>query len=74
MLCIFSVGIRLRDDPDWSPSAGVLSGLRAPFLLALWFYAFSTNTFGWRRGGVNNVLIFEFNPRNYLSYVKLAEV
>lgn len=52
----------------------MLSGLRAPFVLTLWFYSFSINTYGWRRAGVNNVLIFEFDPRSYLDFVQLAEV
>lgn len=58
----------------WMPSSDVLSGLRAPFILTLWFYSFAINTHGWRRGGVNNVLIFEFDPRNYLDFVQLGEV
>lgn len=69
-----AVGFRLSQQSDWSPSVGVLSGLRAPFVLTLWFYSFAINTYGWRRGGVNNVLIFEFDPRNNLDFVQLTEV
>lgn len=64
---------RILDRP-WSPHIGVLLGLRSYFNFTLWFFAFSINTFGWRRAGVNNVLIFEFNPRNHLSFQQLFEV
>ena len=51
-----------------------LIALRAGLLLTVWFIGFATNTYGWRTAGVNNVLIFEFDPRNYLNFVQLFEV
>lgn len=59
---------------DWNPDKGVLAGLRAGLIVTVWFYAFAINTFGWRNAGINNVLIFEFDPRNYLTFQKLFEV
>ena len=58
-------------DPHLEPS---LRAMRAGLVLSIWFYGFAVNTFGWRRAGVNNVLIFEFNPRNYLNFVELFAV
>lgn len=60
-----------KSDPHLEPS---LRGMRAGLLLCIWFYGFAVNTFGWRRAGVNNVLIFEFDPRNYLNFVELFAV
>ena len=51
-----------------------LRAMRAGLVLCIWFYGFAVNTFGWRRAGVNNVLIFEFDPRNYLNFVELFAV
>ena len=58
-------------DPHLEPS---LRAMRAGLVLCIWFYGFAVNTFGWRRAGVNNVLIFEFDPRNYLNFVELFAV
>ena len=35
---------------------------------------FSINMFGWSNSGVNNVLIFELNPRDRLTYWHIAFV
>ena len=58
----------------WAVDKGVIVGLRAGFVLTLWFYAFAVNTFVWRNRGINNILIFEFNPRDNLSFQRLFEV
>ena len=58
-------------DPHLEPS---LRAMRAGLVLCIWFYGFAVNTFGWRRAGVNNVLIFEFDPRNYLTFMELFAV
>lgn len=57
--------------PHLEPS---LRAMRAGLVVCVWFFGFALNTYGWRRAGVNNVLIFEFDPRNYLSYVELFAV
>ncbi len=76
-LAIFVVGVAVwfRPSDSWDKHfTPILRGLRAGFLLSIWFYGFAINTYGWRRSGVNNVLIFEFDPRNYLNFVQLFEV
>lgn len=73
-LIVVSVAIALRPGDSWSHVTPAVRGLRVGLILSLWFYAFGTNTFGWRKAGVNNVLIFEFDPRNYLNFVQLFEV
>lgn len=57
-----------------STTAPVFRAFRAGLVLSVWFAGFAVNTFGWRTSGVNNVLIFEFDPRNYLNFVQLFEV
>lgn len=71
---VILVAICLRPGDSWSHVTPTLRGLRIGFILSLWFYAFAINTFGWRKAGVNSVLIFEFDPRNYLNFVQLFEV
>ena len=34
----------------------------------------AVNTYGWRRSGVNHVLIFELDPRDHLSEQHIIEV
>ena len=71
---VVAVAIALRPADSWGNITPTLRGLRVGFILSLWFSAFALNTFGWRKAGVNNVLIFEFDPRNYLNFVQLFEV
>ena len=72
VVCIaFAVWPEDFSSPHLEPS---LRALRAGLVLSVWFFGFAINTFGWRTAGVNNVLIFEFDPRNYLNFVQLFEV
>ena len=64
----------LHSQDSWDIVNPVLRGLRVGFILTLWFYAFAINTFGWRKAGVNNILIFELDPRNNLNFVELFAV
>ena len=47
---------------------------RGIFLIVLVTFLLAINTWGWRKAGVNHVLIFELDPRNHLSYQQLLEV
>ncbi|KXJ10942.1 Xenotropic and polytropic retrovirus receptor 1-like [Exaiptasia diaphana] len=47
---------------------------RGIFLIVLVTFLLAINTWGWRKAGVNHVLIFELDPRNHLSYHQLLEV
>lgn len=71
---VIIVGVILRPANTWNHVTPTVRGLRVGLILTLWLYGFAINTFGWRRSGVNNTLIFEFNPRNYLNFVQLFEV
>lgn len=75
-LVVNLVGIGLRPEGSWDPQFvdPVVRGLRVGFILAIWFNAFAVDTYIWRKEGVNNVLIFEFDPRNYLNFVELFGV
>ena len=57
--------------PHFEPT---MRGMRGGLLLSVWCFGFAINTYGWRRAGVNNVLIFEFDPRNYLNFIELFAV
>ncbi len=71
---VIILGIIFRPADSWAHVTPTIRGLRVGLLLTVWFYGFAINTFEWRRSGVNNVLIFEFNPRDYLNFVQLFEV
>lgn len=73
-IIVVGVGVFYRPSDSWDNLTPILRGLRVGFIVTIWFYAFAINTYGWRRGGVNNVLIFEFDPRNFLNFVQLFEV
>ena len=73
-IIVVGVAIYLRPLDSWEDLTPILRGLRAGFILTIWFYGFAINTYGWRKAGVNNVLIFEFDPRNYLNFIQLFEV
>ena len=47
---------------------------RGIFLFVLVTFLLALNTYGWRKAGVNHVLIFELDPRDHLSYQQLLEV
>lgn len=74
MIVVNVVAFALRPLDSWGDFTPSFRGLRASFVLTLWFYGYAINTYGWRRAGVNNVLIFEFNPRHYLNFVQIFEV
>ncbi|XP_032240042.2 xenotropic and polytropic retrovirus receptor 1 isoform X2 [Nematostella vectensis] len=52
----------------------VIRTYRGIFLVVLVTFLLAINTWGWRKAGVNHVLIFELDPRNHLSYQQLLEV
>ena len=45
---------------------------RPTLLVALFLIFFSLNMYGWARAGVNNILIFEINPRDRLNAVQMG--
>lgn len=47
---------------------------RPTFLIILQIVLLSINMYGWSRAGVNNILIFEIDPRNHLNYQELLEI
>ncbi|THD20879.1 Xenotropic and polytropic retrovirus receptor 1 [Fasciola hepatica] len=47
---------------------------RTTFLIIFFLCLFGLNTYGWRSSGVNNVLIFEINPRSHMDHFQLLEV
>lgn len=47
---------------------------RAPLFLNFYIFLIGINIYGWRRNGVNHVLIFELNPRDHLGEQHLMEI
>lgn len=47
---------------------------RGPFLLVEFLFIWSVNLYAWRVFGVNHVLIFELDPRNYITAQHLLEL
>lgn len=47
---------------------------RGPFLLVEFLFIWSINLYAWRVFGVNHVLIFELDPRNYITAQHLLEL
>ncbi|XP_035683142.1 xenotropic and polytropic retrovirus receptor 1-like isoform X1 [Branchiostoma floridae] len=47
---------------------------RGSFLIVFFLYLLGLNTWGWRKFGVNHVLIFEIDPRHHLSHSEILEV
>ncbi|XP_004520151.1 xenotropic and polytropic retrovirus receptor 1 homolog [Ceratitis capitata] len=47
---------------------------RGPFTMILFLGLLSLNVYIWRYVGINHVLIFELNPRNYLAAVQILEI
>ena len=73
-LIVLFVAAALRPPNSWGQTTALVSGMRGILILVCWFYGFAINTYIWRRRGVNNVLIFEFDPRHNLNYIQLFEV
>ncbi len=71
---VLILGAIFRPSDSWNHVTPTLRGLRIGLFLTIWFYCFAINTYEWRRAGVNSVLIFQFNPRDYLNFVQLFEV
>lgn len=47
---------------------------RGFLLFFLNIYLIGLNIRGWQRAGVNHVLIFEFDPRNHLTFPQILEI
>ncbi|MEE6505257.1 hypothetical protein FKM82_005478 [Ascaphus truei] len=46
---------------------------RGGFLIIEFIFLLGINNYGWRKAGVNHILIFELDPRDNLSYLHLFE-
>ncbi len=69
---ILTAGIGAKDSNiEWRPAVRMYRGM---FLVILMIFLLGINTYGWRKSGVNHVLIFELDPRHNLSHEQLLEV
>uniref|UniRef100_A0A8C9RTE5 Uncharacterized protein n=1 Tax=Scleropages formosus TaxID=113540 RepID=A0A8C9RTE5_SCLFO len=60
--------------PDWDPVRPLLRLYRGGFLLIEFLFLLGVNIYGWKRSGINYVLIFELNREDNLSYYHMFEV
>ena len=74
MLFVIGVAFIYRPSNSWNYVKPTVRGLRIGLLLSLWFYGFGVNMYGWRRAGVNSVLIFAVDPRDHLNPIDMFEV
>ncbi|XP_036344767.1 xenotropic and polytropic retrovirus receptor 1 homolog [Rhagoletis pomonella] len=56
---------------DWD---ALVRLFRAPYSVAIYLALISINIHGWRKAGVNHVLIFELDPRQYLTAAHVMEM
>ncbi|XP_070531621.1 xenotropic and polytropic retrovirus receptor 1 homolog isoform X2 [Ptychodera flava] len=68
---VILAGIFTVHESDWRPAVRMYRGM---FLVIFAVFLLGINTYGWRKAGVNHVLIFELDPRNHLNYEQLLEV
>lgn len=47
---------------------------RGPFLIVEFLFIWSINLYAWRSFGVNHILIFELDPRNYITAQHMLEL
>ncbi|XP_063705929.1 solute carrier family 53 member 1-like [Culicoides brevitarsis] len=47
---------------------------RGPFLMVEFLFIWSINLYAWRSYGVNHILIFELDPRNYITAQHMLEL
>nr|XP_054769588.1 xenotropic and polytropic retrovirus receptor 1 homolog [Lytechinus pictus] len=73
VLCFVAAvaGLLIESKVDNMPAVRMYRGM---FLIILMIFLLGINTYGWRKVGVNHVLIFELDPRNNLSHEQLLEV
>ncbi|XP_071947796.1 xenotropic and polytropic retrovirus receptor 1 homolog [Antedon mediterranea] len=73
VLCIVIVlvAITLPINVDITPALKMYRGV---FLIIFIIFLLAMNTYGWRKAGVNHVLIFELDPRSNLTHEQLLEI
>ncbi|XP_022106276.1 xenotropic and polytropic retrovirus receptor 1 homolog [Acanthaster planci] len=71
LLLIILAGVLIPVNEDCWPAVRMYRGM---FLIILHIFLLGLNTYGWRKAGVNHVLIFELDPRNNLSHEDFIEM
>ena len=76
LVTIFVIGLAFVYRPlnSWEHIRPTVRGLRIGLILCLWFYGFAVNMYGWRKAGVNSVLIFAVDPRHHLNSIDVFQV
>ncbi|XP_050331542.1 xenotropic and polytropic retrovirus receptor 1 homolog [Bactrocera neohumeralis] len=76
LVVLFSaLGISLyMTDLDATNLEACIRLFRAPYSIAIYLALISVNIYGWRKVGVNHVLIFELDPRQYLTAAHVMEM
>lgn len=71
-IAIILIAIFVKDYHNaWTAYVTIYRGM---FLIIFMIGLLGVNTYGWRKYGVNHVLIFELDPRDHVSFHELLEV
>ena len=73
IMAILSILLVIFTPIDY-PSGLAIKLFRGTFLITIFFGLIGFNVYGWRKAHVNHVLIFEINPRDYLSALHFWEL
>lgn len=71
LVAVFLSAVFFYQRNDWQMAFKLYRG---PFLLVEFFFIWSINLYAWRSFGVNHILIFELDPRNYITAQHMLEL
>ncbi|XP_072565319.1 solute carrier family 53 member 1-like [Paramormyrops kingsleyae] len=67
------IALRVTQVQEWEPLRPLLRLYRGGFLLIEFLFLLGLNVYGWKKAGVNYVLIFELDRRDNLSHYHFFE-
>lgn len=71
LVAVFLSGVFYYQRNDWQVAFKLYRG---PFLMVEFLFIWSINLYAWRSYGVNHILIFELDPRNYITAQHMLEL
>lgn len=71
LIAVFLSAVFYYQRNDWQVAFKLYRG---PFLMVEFLFIWSINLYAWRSFGVNHILIFELDPRNYITAQNMLEL
>lgn len=71
LVAVFLSAVFYYQRNDWQVAFKLYRG---PFLMVEFLFIWSINLYAWRSYGVNHILIFELDPRNYITAQHMLEL